>query len=153
MYGQARYRVSWNPHKRYLCSCSTCIKEKCAYFGTCCFSKPFTKYMFLKIVKIHMKRSEPESLFYNIAGPQPAVLLKKIRRLRCFPVNFLKSLKNIFHRTPLGECFLKFYFRFIMVCKWRIAGQWRRVIPQYINANQSIKTLSHSLWCRGQMLT
>ena len=141
MHGQARYRVSWNPHKHYLCSCSTCIpKNTCAYFGTCCLSKPFTKYLFLKIVKIHMKISEPESLFHKVAGLQPAVLLKKILRLRCFPVNFHKFLKNVFHRTPLGDCFLKFYFRFIMGSKWRIVRHWRIVIHKSINSNQSIKT-------------
>ena len=109
--------------------CSTYIpKNTCAYFDTCCFRKPFTKYMFLKIVKIDMKTTEPEFLFHNVAGLQPAALLKNIIRLRCFPVNFHKFLKTVFHRTPLGECFLKFYLRFIMACKWRITGQWRIVI-------------------------
>ena len=42
------------------------------------FSKPFRKYMFLKIVKIHMKTSEPESLFHKVTGLQLAVLLKKM---------------------------------------------------------------------------
>ena len=73
--------------------------------------------MFLKIVKIDMKTTEPEFLFHNVAGLQPAALLKNIIRLRCFPVNFHKFLKTVFHRTPLGECFLKFYLRFIMACK------------------------------------
>ena len=57
----------------------------------------------VKIVKIHMKTSEPDSLFHKFAGPQTAVLLKNILRLRCFPVNFHQFLKNVFHRTPLGE--------------------------------------------------
>ena len=114
-----------------------------------CFSNLFTKYMFLKIVKIHMKTSEPESLFHKVAGLQPAVLLKKILQLRCFPVNFHKFLKNVFHRTSQGDYFLKFFFRFIMACKWivRIAGRWRIVIHKYIHANQSIKTLTDSMWC------
>ena len=125
MHGQARYRVSWNPYKHYLCSCRTCIsKNAFAYFGACCFSKPFTKYMFLKIVKIHMKTSEPQSLFHKVAGLQPEVLFKKILRLRCLPMNFHKFLKNVFHRTPLGDCLLKFYFRFIMACEWIVRNWW-----------------------------
>ena len=104
-------------------------------------SRSLSTYMFLKIVKIDMKTSEPESLFHKVAGLEPAVLLKKDTPLRCFPVNFHTFLKNVFHRTRLGDCFLKFYFRFIMACKWivRILGQWRIVIHKYRNANQSIK--------------
>ena len=118
MHGQARYSVSCQCQILTNTICSTCIpKNTCAYFDTCCFSKPFTKYMFLKIVKIDMKTTEPEFLFHNVAGLQPAALLKNIIRLRCFPVNFHKFLKTFFHRTPLGECFLKFYLRFIMACK------------------------------------
>ena len=102
--------------------------------------------LFLKIVKIHMKISEPEFFFFHkVAGLQPAVLLTKILRLRCFPVNFHKFLKNVFHRTPLGDCFLKFYFRFIMGSKWRIVRHWSILIHKYINSNQSIKTLSDSM--------
>ena len=57
----------------------------------------------VKIVKIHMKTSEPKSLFHKVAGPQTAVLLKNILRLRCFPVNFHKFLKDVLHRTLLGD--------------------------------------------------
>ena len=71
----------------------------------------------LKDVKIHTKTSEPESLFHKVAGLQPAVLFKKRLRLRCFPVNSHKFLKNFFHRTPLEDCFLKFCFRVIIACK------------------------------------
>ena len=71
----------------------------------------------LKDCKIHIKTSEPESPFHKVAGLQPEVSFKKILRLRCFPVNFHKFLKNVFHRTPPGDCLLKFYFRFIMACK------------------------------------
>ena len=49
-----------------------------------------SRNMFLKIVKIHMKVSESESLFHKVAGFQPAVLLKRRLRLRCSPVNFNK---------------------------------------------------------------
>ena len=147
MHGQARYRVSWNPHKHYLCSCSTCIpKNTCAYFDTCCLSKPFTKYFVLKDCKnSHENIWARVFFFHKVAGLQPAVLLTKILRLRCFPVNFHKFLKNVFHRTPLGDCFLKFYFRFIMGSKWRIVRHWSIVIHKYINSNQSIKTLSDSM--------
>ena len=50
----------------------------------------------LKDAKIHTKTSKPKSLFHKVAGLQPAVLLKKRLRLRCFPVNFHKFLKNFF---------------------------------------------------------
>ena len=66
--------------------------------------------MFLKIVKIRMKTSETESICHKVAGLQPAVLLKKILRLSCFPVDFRKCLKNVFDRAPLGDRFLKFYW-------------------------------------------
>ena len=130
MHCQARYRVSWNTHKDYLCSCSTCTPKN-----------PI--------------QTQPESLFHKVVGLQPAVLLKKILQLSCFPVNFHKFLKSVFHRTSQGDHFLKFFFRFIMACKWivRIAGGWRIVIHKYIHANQSIKTLTDSMWCCGQMLT
>ena len=59
-------------------------KNICAYFRTCCFRKPLTKYMFLNIEKIHMKTSEPESLFHKVAGLQPTVFLKKIL-IQVFP--------------------------------------------------------------------
>ena len=59
---------------------------------------------------------------------QSAVLLKKKLRFRCFPVNFNEFLKNLFYRAPLGDCFLKFYLRFIMTCWWRNARQWQIVI-------------------------
>ena len=44
----------------------------------------------LKDVKIHMKTSEPESLFHKVADLQFAVLLKKKLRLMCFPLHFNK---------------------------------------------------------------
>ena len=94
-----------------------------------------------------------ENWAMKVTGLQPAVLIKNILRLRCFPVSFHKFLKNVFHRTPLGECFLKLYFQFIMACKWRIARQWSIVFHKYININQSMKSLSDSMWFRGQMLT
>ena len=31
----------------------------------------------------------------------------EIKRLWCFPVNFTKFLRNLFYRTPLGDCFRK----------------------------------------------
>ena len=45
-------------------------------------------------------------LFYNkVAGPEPATLLKKRLWHRCFPMNFAKFLRTLFHRTPLNDCF------------------------------------------------
>ena len=38
-------------------------KNICAYFRTCCFRKPLTKYMFLKIEKIHVKHLSRTLLF------------------------------------------------------------------------------------------
>ena len=46
------------------------------------------------------------SLFFNeVAGWRPVTLLKKRHRHRCFPVNFEKCLKTLFHRMILGNCF------------------------------------------------
>ena len=60
------------------------------------FQQAVNEVYVLKDVKIHMKTSEPESLFYKVAGLQPAVLLKKRLRLRCVHVNFHKCLKKLF---------------------------------------------------------
>ena len=47
-----------------------------------------------------------QSFFFNkVAGLRPATLLKKRLWHRCFPVNFAKSLRTPFYRTPLYECF------------------------------------------------
>ena len=44
-------------------------------------------------------------LFYKeVAGPQPATLLKMRLCHRCFPINFAKFLRTPFHRTPLNDC-------------------------------------------------
>ena len=45
---------------------------------------------------------------------------------------------------------------FIMACKWRIAdneGERFMILNILINANESMKTLSDSMRCRGHMLT
>ena len=34
-----------------------------------------------------------------------STLLKKRLWHWCFPVNFAKFLRTVFHRTPLGDCF------------------------------------------------
>ena len=129
------------------------------------FQQLFHEVHALKDCKNSHENNWARVSFHKAAGLQPAVLLKNILWLRCFPVNFNKFLENVFHRTPLGKCFLKFYFRFIMTLlgllyyglfrfiKWKITGQWRIRIHKYINDNQSIKTPSDSMWCRGQMLT
>ena len=44
-------------------------------------------------------------LFYKkVAGPEPATLLKMRLWRRCFPINFAKFLRTLFHRTPLKDC-------------------------------------------------
>ena len=40
--------------------------------------------------------------------PDSAILLKKRLWHRCFPVNFEKSLRTFFYRTPPGDCFSNF---------------------------------------------
>ena len=54
------------------------------------FQQAVHEVFVLKDVKIHMKTSEPESLFHKVADLQFAVLLKKKLRLMCFPLNFNK---------------------------------------------------------------
>ena len=42
-----------------------------------------------------------QSLFFNkAAGLRPVTLLKKRLWLRCFPENFVKFSRHLFHRTP-----------------------------------------------------
>ena len=45
-----------------------------------------------------------ESLFNKVAGLQA----KKRSQDRCFPVNFAKLLRNLFYKTPPGDCFSEF---------------------------------------------
>ena len=46
-----------------------------------------------------------QSLFFNkVADLRPATLLKKRLWPRCFPVNFVKFLRNLFQRTPPDDC-------------------------------------------------
>ena len=57
-----------------------------------CFLKKFAKF-----TGKHLFRS----LFFNkVAGLRPAALLKKRVRRRYFPVNFMKSLEQLFYRIP-----------------------------------------------------
>ena len=54
-----------------------------------------------------------KSLFFNkVAGLRAATLLKKKLQHRYFPVKFIKFLRNLFYRTPPGDCFqvLQLYF-------------------------------------------
>ena len=57
-----------------------------------------------KFHKIHRKTPEHlcQSLFFNnVAGPRPAILLKKILWHRCFHVNFAKFLRAPFFTEQL----------------------------------------------------
>ena len=47
-----------------------------------------------------------QSLFFNkVADLRPATLLREILWYRCFPVNFVKFLRTLFHRGPLVDDF------------------------------------------------
>ena len=62
------------------------------------FSKKGVFRNFAKFTEKHLC----QSLFLNkVADLWTATLLKKRHWLRCFPVNFVKFLRNLFHRTPL----------------------------------------------------
>ena len=54
------------------------------------------KKMFLKIFQGSKKTPAPEFLFNETSDLQPAVLLKKRLRHRCFPMNYAKSLGRPF---------------------------------------------------------
>ena len=75
--------------------------------AVCCFS-------IILILKVMMKVKESKSqkdILLNknfIKKELPATLLKKRLWHRCFPVNFTKFLRTPFHRTRLGDCFLKY---------------------------------------------
>ena len=60
--------------------------------------------MFLKISQNSLRQS---LLFTKFAGLRPATLFKKRPWHRYFPVNFVKFLRALFYRTPLGDCFYK----------------------------------------------
>ena len=65
----------------------------------------FKKRCHQKFHKTHKKTLAPESLFHKVAGLRLATLLKNRLWLKCFPVNFTDFLRNLFQRTPLGDCF------------------------------------------------
>ena len=49
-----------------------------------------------------------QSLFFEkVAGLRPATLSEKRLWHSCFPGNFAKFPRTLFHRTPLGDCFIR----------------------------------------------
>ena len=55
-----------------------------------------SKYVFLKFHKIHLKTPKQQSFFNK----------EKKRLLHwCFRENFVKFVKHLFYKTPLGDCF------------------------------------------------
>ena len=63
-----------------------------------------TKKMFLEVsTGKHLHRS---LFFSKVAGINPATLLKKTLRHRCFPVNFAKFLRVPFLQNTSGRRFL-----------------------------------------------
>ena len=67
----------------------------------------FKKRCSQKFHKIDRKTPVPETLFNKVAGLRPATLLKKSLWHRCFPVNFVKFLRNLFQRASPDDCFQK----------------------------------------------
>ena len=66
----------------------------------CSIKKPF-----LKILQKSQENTNARvSFFSKVAGRRPAASLKKRLCHRCFPVNFAEFLKNLFQRTPSGDC-------------------------------------------------
>ena len=58
------------------------------------------------IVSQNSQKNTCASLFFNEVGSsRPAILLKKRLWHRCFPVNFVKTLRTPFLQKPPGECF------------------------------------------------
>ena len=55
----------------------------------------------LKVFTKSEKTRVSLSLFFN----KVATVLKKRLWYRCFPVNFLEFFRNIFYKTPPGDCF------------------------------------------------
>ena len=51
-------------------------------------------------------------LLLTVSGFQPATLLKKRLRQRCFSVNFAKFFRISFDRTPPDDCFLSLSVNF-----------------------------------------
>ena len=56
--------------------------------------------------KIHRKAPEPDSVFNEFAGLQPAAILRKRPRSRCFPVNFVWFLRTSFLQNSSGRLLL-----------------------------------------------
>ena len=51
-------------------------------------------------------------LFDKVEGLQPKTLFEKETPTQVFPCEFYESFKNIFYRTPLGDCFRR------EICTW-----------------------------------
>ena len=65
------------------------------------------KKVFLEISQNSQENTCVRVFFSNVPGLRPATLLKKKLWHRCFSVNFAKSLRPLFYRTPLDDCFWK----------------------------------------------
>ena len=93
------------------------------------FDGSFSNRNFTKFTGKHLC----QSLFFNkVVGLRSATLLKKRLWYRCFPVNFVKFLKNTFlQRTPLvaasvisDELLIKIESTFRLTMKNRLTMNW-----------------------------
>ena len=74
----------------------------------------FFKVKFAKFLKTLWFTELLQWLALTASGFQPATLLKKTLRQKCFAVNFANIFKNVFsfERTPPDDCFLCFSVNF-----------------------------------------
>ena len=64
--------------------------------------------MFLEVSQNSQENTCARDSFFNkVVGLRPVTLLKKSLWHSCFPVNFAKFLRTLFHRTPSDGCFYR----------------------------------------------
>ena len=71
----------------------------------------------LKFRKLHKKTPVLETLFDNVAGPQPCNLFKKRLQHRWLPVKYAKFLEHLFWRISANAYFCISFFQFWSECE------------------------------------
>ena len=79
-----------------------------------------------------------QSLFLNKVAGRP----------RYFPVNFVKFLRRLFHRTPLGDCFITYALAFVSYFTVSLANSPFTTIDTAI-----IRSSRPAVFCKKRVFT
>ena len=89
--------------------------------------------------KSHKKTPVPESLSNKVTG------LYLATSLRCFLMNFVRYSKDLFYRTPSGDCFCsaeKYFTDKIVKTLWKKKKKWKQPVRKTTtHANPNLITI------------